>query len=291
VRPRFPEVPLPVTRARTSTALRGLRQRGCQASLLLPSSWFGSTSTACSAAGLRHVAVGAGSGVHEVGPGSTVGARSWLRRTSVVRCRVGSGWTLVFLPSKVRISFGVRTASPRLPFPSCRSSLGRVERSPLSRFVSLRRSGSGSIALPSVRPALPVSRGVRGSSRADVAIRGWCVSARSRPTPPFGGARRSPRRLSSVNESRKLRRGPGGSDDLRLPGFHRPSGSVRVDSPSFLGLATSGCRLWTPDHPSARGENSRSRRPGRLRLLVIAHQGLVRIRAPRLPLPPSQATG
>jgi hypothetical protein len=65
-----------------------------------------------------------------------------------------------------------------------------------------------------------------------------------------------------VNESRELRRGPGGSDVLRLPGVHRPSGSVRVDSPSFLGLATSGCRLWTPAPPSAHGGNSRSRRPG-----------------------------
>lgn len=95
----------------------------------------------------------------------------------------------MFLPSKVRISFGVRTASPRLPFPSCRSSPENIEIA-LAAPVAL---GVDRSPLCSTCP--PVSRWVRGSSRADVAIRGWCVSARSRPIPRFCVIRRSPRRL------------------------------------------------------------------------------------------------
>jgi len=239
----------------------------------LPSSWFGSTSTVCSAAGLRHVAVGAGSGVHEVGSGSTVGARHRLRRARVVRCRGGSGWTLAFLPSKVRISFGVRTASPR-----CRSPPA-VPPSDASSLRSSRRSGSGSIALPSVRPARPVSRGVRGSSRAEVALCGWCVSARSRPTPHFCVIWRSPRRFGSRE---RVTGAPSGTWRVRCPPVARRPPSVRLGACRFPVLPRScdlGVSAVDPcssvrtrrevSFPSAR----------RLRLPVIAHQGLVRNRA------------
>jgi hypothetical protein len=147
----------------------------------------------------------------------------------------------------------------------------------------------------SLSPLLDLSAGLPAGSRF-VPRRGRplrVVRVRPFPSDPafLRGLAVTPAAPLPCTSHGRFRRGPGGSGASRLPGLHRPSGSVRVDSPSFLGLATSGCRLWTPDHPPARGENSRSRRPGRLRLLEISHQGLVRIRALRLPLPPSQATG
>ena len=98
-----------------------LRPRG--ATLPAPSALVvGSTSTVCSAAGLRRVAVGAGSGVREVGSGSSVGAPLSLSRGPSVRRGPGPDG-----PSRapfegsnlVRWSAGITTA----PLPSCRSSL------------------------------------------------------------------------------------------------------------------------------------------------------------------------
>lgn len=98
-----------------------LRPRG--ATLPAPSVLVvGSTSTVCSAAGLRRVAVGAGSGVREVGSGSSVGAPLSLSRGPSVRRGPGPDG-----PSRAPFEGSnlVRWAADitASPLPSCRSSL------------------------------------------------------------------------------------------------------------------------------------------------------------------------
>jgi hypothetical protein len=237
-----------------------------------------STSTACSAAGLQHVAAGTGCGVREVGSGSSVGA------------------PLAFAVGAPRAGPGRPLARPLRRFES--RSVGRrasLRAVPLVPFLPRGRPDR------SVRPGRPDATPIaRCRRRAILRSPGGPRFRPHRPTRhrndrrPMGGACSPVRVPSSVCSARGARSG-GSAVASELAA--RPSEIWRVPR-SPVARCAKVARIGWVDLSSF---HVRSRRPRGLRSLPWGvgmwpparrvARATARRRAPLLPLPPSRGAG